>query len=73
MKKALLAFTPLLLVSLKVQAADNTIVINMDKIPENALQQIKPESDKLIRAELDLTNVVVFVDGWKNDQNRKKE
>ena len=76
MKKLVLALiSPILLSSFIANAnsqdRSSTIKINLESLPQQVIEQIKPESKDLVRSNFDLTKVVVFVRDWKDNEARK--
>lgn len=75
MKKAFLTVGLISLISLPVNAAprDKTITINLDNVSKSVINTIKPDSENLIKSEMDLTHLVAFVKNWKKSDSRKKQ
>ncbi len=73
MKKLLLALTSIFFITSGATANENTIYIDLEQVPEQVIKNIKLSSEKSIKAELDLTNLVVFVREWKDNNSRRDE
>lgn len=72
MNKLIFTLATLFFLNSNAFANENTILINLDKIPEKALDNIT-QNGNLINSELDLTNEIVFVNKWNDNSQRKQE